>query len=91
MSESRKNLPANLAWALWAGDVDRLHELAPCGCCCWEHTFEWCEARLWFGCRGQGTMTRAEEKSWFQFYKETRGMSEAEFFCYGEFDHYRDG
>lgn len=66
--------------ALWAGDVDRLHDLAPCRCCCHEHTFEDCPARLWYGCRGQYTMTRAEEYAWADHYLKFHGMSESEFF-----------
>ena len=49
--------------AMWAGDVGLLSELAPCRCCCHEHTFEDCVARLWNGCRGGcagGPPTRAE-------------------------------
>ncbi len=39
--------------AIWSGDTYRLHELAPCHCCCEEHTFSDCPARAWYGCRGQ--------------------------------------
>ena len=64
--------------ALWAGDVDALEELAPCGCCCHEHTFDDCPARAWHGCRGQGTMTRAEENAWADMYSDR--MTREEFF-----------
>lgn len=67
--------------ALWAGDVDKLHELAPCACCCHEHTFEGCPARAWEGCRGQGSMTRAELESWVRFYEVERGMTRDQFFA----------
>jgi hypothetical protein len=67
---------------MWAGDVDLLDELAPCRCCCHEHTFESCEAREWGGCRGQGTMTRAEELSWAKHY----GMTLEEFFGEAGYD-----
>ena len=80
MSEALRDLPAPLAYALWAGDVDRLSELWPCRCCCFEHTFESCEARLWFGCRGQGSLTRAEEESWRRHYERFHGMTTAEFY-----------
>ena len=60
--------------AIWAGDVDTLQRLAPCGCCCSEHTFEQCPARAWGGCRGQGSMTRAEEESWARHYREHHGI-----------------
>jgi hypothetical protein len=48
-----KSLPPEIAKALWAGDLDTLHELAYCACCCAEHTLSDCPARLWSGCRGQ--------------------------------------
>ena len=63
-----------------AGDEVQLHELAPCRCCCHEHTFESCKARQWFGCRGQYSVTRDEETSWFRVYRDFRSMSEAEFY-----------
>lgn len=66
--------------AMWAGDVNVLHELAPCRCCCDEHTFEDCPARAWVGCRGQSTMTRAEQESWARHYQTHHGMTQEEFF-----------
>ena len=71
--------------AIWAGDLDRLHELAPCRCCCDEHTFEDCPARAWFGCRGQYTMTRAERESWQRHYETFHGMTEAKFYGWKEY------
>lgn len=68
--------------AMWDGDIDTLDELAHCRCCCHEHTFEDCEARRWYGCRGQGSMTRDDERSWLKHYQDHHGMTEAEF--YGE-------
>lgn len=65
--------------ALWAGDADRLQELAPCECCCHEHTFTCCKARQWGGCRGQGS-EQYEPEPWFQFLKQTRGMTWEEFY-----------
>ena len=66
--------------AIWAGDVATLQALAPCGCCCDEHTFESCSARLWGGCRGQGSMTRADQESWVRHYEKFHGMSRERFF-----------
>ena len=86
VSEALRDLPSDLADALWAGDVDRLSELAPCRCCCFEHTFESCEARLWFGCRGQGALTRAEEESWRRHYEQFHGMTAAEFYGFDAAD-----
>jgi hypothetical protein len=60
--------------AIWAGDVDTLCRLAPCECCCGDHTFEQCAARVWGGCRGQGSMTRADEESWARHYREHHGI-----------------
>ena len=69
--------------ALWAGDYAALDELAPCVCCCSEHTFEGCAARLWFGCRGSYGSDRdpsnEEERSWLRVY-QARGMTEEEFY-----------
>lgn len=69
--------------AMWAGDRDQLEELAPCHCCCSEHTFPHCPARLWGGCRSglaPGVTLQAIEEGWAEFYRKTRGMSRAEFF-----------
>ncbi len=66
--------------AMWAGDVELLWELAPCRCCCHEHTFEFCPARRWEGCRGSGSMTRAEVESWVRHYGTHHGMSRDQFF-----------
>ena len=71
-----------MSQALWNGDMDKLHELAPCRCCCHEHTFEDCSAREWFGCRGQYAMTRADEESWIRHYSSAHSMSREQF--YGE-------
>jgi hypothetical protein len=64
--------------AMWAGDVEKLCELAPCICCCAEHTFESCPARQWCGCRGG--LTRSEEQSWFRHYQEHHGMTFEQFY-----------
>lgn len=65
--------------AIWAGDTDALNQLAPCKCCCAEHTFFNCPARAWYGCRGQ-TAEVVDEDAWAAFYRRTRGMSEDTFF-----------
>jgi len=49
MSEEQQK---KIADAMWAKDLDALEELAPCKCCCNEHTFRDCPARAWHGCRG---------------------------------------
>lgn len=66
--------------AIWEGDLDTLQELAPCRCCCAEHTFEHCPARAWFGCRGQGSMTSADVDSWARHYQQHHGMTRDQFF-----------
>lgn len=68
--------------AIWAGDVDTLDEIAGCRCCCWEHTFEWCPARMWGGCRGQGNtaLNHREIESWKRHYMQFHGMTEAQFY-----------
>lgn len=71
----------DLAEAMWAGDVDRLHELAPCGCCCHEHTFAWCEARIWGGCRS-GLAPGEDLYEWGESWRQHYGMSEKEFYGY---------
>jgi len=73
-----------LEQAIWRGDTDALDELAHCRCCCHQHTFEFCPARVWGGCRGQYTMTHAEEQAWVKHYQHFHGMTEAEFFDDGD-------
>jgi hypothetical protein len=69
------HLPEWVEEAIWSGDSDTLRERAPCGCCCSEHTFERCPARLWGGCRGQGTLTMMDVDEWASHY----GVSREEF------------
>ena len=69
-----------IAQAMWEGDTEKLHKLAPCRCCCDEHTFENCSARQWFGCRGQASMTQADEESWIRHYATSHGMSREQFY-----------
>ena len=68
-----------LEQAMWAGRGDALDELAPCHCCCDEHTHDWCPARVWGGCRGQGAMSRADYEAWFAHYARFHGMTRKEF------------
>jgi len=68
-----------LARAMWAGDVDRLDELAPCQCCCHDHTSRGCPARIWGGCRGQGSEEQ-DPAEWAAFYARERGMSPETFY-----------
>ena len=71
--------------AIWAGDVDKLNELAHCGCCCDEHFFEDCAARRWGGCRGQYSMTREERESWQRHYARFHGMTANQFYGFEVF------
>jgi hypothetical protein len=72
--------PAALEAALWTGDVDTLHQLAPCGCCCDEHTYDNCPARAWYGCRGQNSLTQADIDSWVRHYESAHNMTREAFF-----------
>ena len=67
--------------AVWEGDIETLYEIAPCVCCCHEHTFEGCPARAWYGCRGQGQVTHEEIESWVRHYARFHGMTREEFFA----------
>jgi len=69
-----------LEGALWVGDIDRIQELASCGCCCDEHFFEDCPARVWGGCRGQHSMTRSDREEWVEHYRLYHGMTRDQFF-----------
>jgi hypothetical protein len=68
--------------AMWAGDVDKLYELAPCSCCCHEHTHAWCRARLWGGCRSGLAYgdTGDDAQAWLEHYKRFHGMTEEQFY-----------
>lgn len=74
-------LPAELRAALWVGDLDALDRLAPCQCCCDEHTFPCCLARHWGGCRGglpygdEGV----DERAWAAHYATYHGLTDAQF------------
>lgn len=69
--------------AMFAGDHDELERLAPCVCCCHEHTFVNCEARQWGGCRsGLGPGERFPEDDypgWLDHYVRFHGLTEAQF------------
>lgn len=68
--------------AMWAGDLAALDDLAPCRCCCDEHTFPGCLARLWGGCRSglpygdDGT----DERAWAEHYATHHGLTQAQFY-----------
>lgn len=68
---------SDLEAAMWAGDLDALCELAPCKCCCFEHTFSTCPARAWGGCRGQDA---PDGHAWAEYYMQARGWTVARFF-----------
>lgn len=48
-------------------------------CCCWEHTFESCPARVWEGCRGSGNV-REDEEAWAKHYEKFHGVNRDKFF-----------
>jgi hypothetical protein len=71
--------------AVWAGDQAILFELAPCRCCCEEHSFRSCPATVWHGCRGQfGDSNYPEQsdvESWVRVYAAApHWMERREFF-----------
>jgi hypothetical protein len=76
------SLRQKIVAAMWRQDDEALYRLAKCQCCCHEHTSDWCEARIWYGCRGQDTMTRAEIDSWQKHYESWRGMTREQFFVW---------
>lgn len=81
--EKHQQWLADLRRAVWEGDLDKLQELAPCVCCCSEHTHVYCEARLWGGCRSgeeYGFSRRQFEEEWAKFYERERGMPYDQFF-----------
>jgi hypothetical protein len=65
--------------AMWAGDTDTLFRLAPCRCCCPEHTYASCKARQWHGCLGEGYF-EPDAEDWASYYEKTHGMTRKEFF-----------
>jgi hypothetical protein len=75
------DLSPEMRCAIWEGDVERLWELAPCRCCCHEHTYgRGCPAYAWGGCRGQGTMTNEDIESWARHYERFHGMTREQFY-----------
>ncbi len=76
----RPGLIEAIEQAMWDGDLDKLHELAPCGCCCGEHFHEGCIARIWSGCRGSGSMTRADLEGWIKHYEVHHGLDRDRFY-----------
>lgn len=49
----QKGIPKEILDAMWKGDTVYLWEVAPCNCCCVEHFFINCKARVWHGCIAQ--------------------------------------
>ena len=72
--------------AVWAGDERTLYELAPCHCCCHEHTFEDCVARALgrrprLGCGGGHPRPPPRGRVvGLGYYGQAHGMTRAEFF-----------
>lgn len=78
--------------AMWAGDLGALEALAPCVCCCHEHTFANCEAREWGGCRSglaPGETLEGYERGWQEHYAREHGMSEAQFYGWNDGETHR--
>lgn len=75
--------------AMHRNDVDALRALAPCMCCCWEHTFgEGCPAYAWGGCRGYGSPHAASvRRSWQEHYAKHHGMDAETFYNRQERSH----
>ena len=69
-----------LARAMWEGDLDKLNDLAGCDCCCSDHFFEHCPARVWGGCRGQESLTREDYVAWEDHYRKHHGFSRDQFY-----------
>lgn len=76
------SLQKRIEQAVWEGDESTLQDLAPCRCCCDEHTFGYgCPAYAWGGCRGQGMAEwPAEEEAWVRHYAKAHGMSRDQFY-----------
>lgn len=56
------DLSQQIEQAIWAGDMEKLHELAPCSCCCDEHYRLDCPAHAYYGCRGSFAIDRPERE-----------------------------
>lgn len=65
---------------MWAGDVGVLWRLAPCRCCCVDHTGPSCPARSWFGCLGSSGKGDGEDyEAWFRHYERSHGFTREKF------------
>lgn len=64
---------------MWTADANALDEKWPCKCCCHEHTSEGCSARMWGGCRGQGSES-LDPESWIPHYERFHGMTRDQFY-----------
>ncbi len=68
---------------MWAGGVDELREIAPCSCCCADHTNAYCPARLWEGCRSglpYGEDEHSEAQKWADHYAKYHDMNKESFY-----------
>lgn len=67
---------------LWAGDANALDEAMPCRCCCDEHTFSDCAARLWGGCRSGLPFgdDGDDKRAWAAHYAKHHGLTAEQFY-----------
>lgn len=65
--------------AMWEQNTTRLHVIAPCKCCCADHTSVKCPARAWSGCRGEWH-PEDDVESWVRHYEQRHGMTREQFF-----------
>jgi hypothetical protein len=75
-----EKIDEELTRAMWEGDLDKLNDLAGCDCCCADHFFEHCPARVWGGCRGQESLTREDYAGWEAHYHKHHGLSRDQFY-----------
>ena len=76
------DLQRQIEEAMWAGDVEKLDELAHCRCCCWEHTYgSGCPAYAWGGCRGQDSAEDPanDYEGWARHYERFHEWTRAQF------------
>lgn len=62
--------------AMYRGDTEWLDQNVRCECCCGEHTFGGCPARIVGTCRGQGSLDHYDIQKWADHY----GMTLDEFY-----------
>lgn len=68
--------------AMWRGDIEWIDAHYGCGCCCEDHTFAGCPARLWNGCRGQNSIEDID--GWMAHYAAHHGLNRYQFFGWDE-------